>query len=300
VKRVTITFDYEGSWGMPHNTPYDLAAVTRGLLDVLARHNARAVFFVTGKLVEEHPEVIAEIHARGHEIGCHGYLHEHMHELNATQLKNLTAKLRSTNRRLEALVGYSPRGFRAPYLMGPKFYDQLVYQALAKNGFTWVSNREVRRPEELFRPGRLGHGGGLLKFNWLRKMLTLALNLHLILTETPERGRWLISSTAWLWRGQQPFVRPEGLVEYPLYSPLDCDLLGFPPPQIESGSRSVAYTINVLRHCYDQSGSYFNINVHDWIIGTADRLQILDEVLGYIEGQQESQYFLPGLAEETV
>jgi peptidoglycan/xylan/chitin deacetylase (PgdA/CDA1 family) len=45
--------------------------LTGDLLDVLARHGARATFFVLGEKAARHPELIARIRAEGHEIGNH-------------------------------------------------------------------------------------------------------------------------------------------------------------------------------------------------------------------------------------
>ena len=71
------------------DTPDDEAAVvyltfddgphpvyTAQVLDVLARHGARATFFVLGSLVEAHPEIIDRIVAEGHTIANHTWNHE--------------------------------------------------------------------------------------------------------------------------------------------------------------------------------------------------------------------------------
>ncbi|HZD08182.1 MAG TPA: polysaccharide deacetylase family protein, partial [Candidatus Limnocylindrales bacterium] len=42
---------------------------TMHLLDVLARHNAKATFFLIGKYVRQRPEIARAILAAGHEIG---------------------------------------------------------------------------------------------------------------------------------------------------------------------------------------------------------------------------------------
>jgi len=51
--------------------------LTRRVLALLADFGARATFFLLGRRVVEHPEVIDEVAAAGHEIGCHGYSHRH-------------------------------------------------------------------------------------------------------------------------------------------------------------------------------------------------------------------------------
>ena len=46
-------------------------ACTPGLLEVLARHRARATFFLIGERARAHPELVAAIAAGGHEIANH-------------------------------------------------------------------------------------------------------------------------------------------------------------------------------------------------------------------------------------
>lgn len=48
---------------------------TPRLLDALERHGARATFFLVGKRAASHPELVAEIIRRGHEIGHHTQTH---------------------------------------------------------------------------------------------------------------------------------------------------------------------------------------------------------------------------------
>lgn len=301
MKHVTITFDYEGAWGMPASHKYDLTAATDRLLKLLDRYDAKAVFFVTGKLVEQYPDCIRSIHSRGHEIGMHGYAHEHMHELSPDGVAQLNQRLIAASTAIEAITGYKPKGFRAPYLMGPIFYDANVYQMLAKLGFSWASNREIRQPEELFRPDRLKIGSGLLKLAVFRKPLLVLLNLNLVFNDNPGKGSGVMSSLRWLVsRKQPPFSRPEALTEYPLTSPLDCDLFGFPSPQTVSGLKITAYAAKTIQACFDLSGDFFNINSHDWITGTMDRTQVLDDVLKYITTKEAVVFFRPGLDGEQL
>lgn len=48
---------------------------TRELLDILARHNVRALFFCIGKAMEDNPELTKLISSGNHLIGNHGYNH---------------------------------------------------------------------------------------------------------------------------------------------------------------------------------------------------------------------------------
>ena len=64
---VYLTFD-DG----PHPT------YTPQVLDILARHGARATFFVLGSLAENRPELMARIVAEGHTLANHSWNHENL------------------------------------------------------------------------------------------------------------------------------------------------------------------------------------------------------------------------------
>ena len=50
---------------------------TEKILDVLAKHNVKANFFVLGKWVEKYRDLLKETFKRGHLIGNHTYSHPH-------------------------------------------------------------------------------------------------------------------------------------------------------------------------------------------------------------------------------
>lgn len=294
MKYVSVTFDYEGAWGMPYSQNYDLGKATDRLLSALQRHDAKAVFFVTGKVVTQYPHIIKKIHAQGHEIGMHGHTHEHMHNLTSAQIEILYSQLSKDRVAIFEITGYLPRGFRAPYLMGPVFYNPQIYRMLSRLGFSWTSNREIRQPAELFRPDRIKMGAVLLRYKVIFNALFALLNFRLITFDRPNGG--IIASYNWLVQlHQPPFLRPEGLVEYPLTSPLDCDLFGFPAVNSNSGPDFTTYATQVVGDCYKRSGAYFNINCHDWITGTMDRIEMLDKILADIAADRDARFYRPGL-----
>jgi peptidoglycan-N-acetylglucosamine deacetylase len=63
-KQLALTYD-DGP-----NDPH-----TMKLLDVLARHNVRATFFLIGRYVRERPDLVREIARAGHTIGNHTFTH---------------------------------------------------------------------------------------------------------------------------------------------------------------------------------------------------------------------------------
>ena len=45
------------------------------LLDILEKHNIKAMFFCNGRAAEKYPDLIDQIKSEGHLIGNHGYNH---------------------------------------------------------------------------------------------------------------------------------------------------------------------------------------------------------------------------------
>jgi peptidoglycan/xylan/chitin deacetylase (PgdA/CDA1 family) len=78
---------------------------------LLERRGVRATFFIEGWNGEHHPDAVAEIVRRGHELGTHGWTHEVWHQLDAAREAELAERATIA---LERAAGIRPRGFRAP------------------------------------------------------------------------------------------------------------------------------------------------------------------------------------------
>ena len=87
-------------------------AATLLLLEILARHNARATFFMIGRFVRQHPEIVRAVHAAGHLIGNHTYTHPWLTMLPAKQIRE---ELRTCNEALEDVLGAPIRYVRFPH-----------------------------------------------------------------------------------------------------------------------------------------------------------------------------------------
>ena len=69
--------------------------VTPQILDILAKYDIKATFFVVGKYAEKNPDILRRIYEEGHVIGNHTYSHNYnyiyknvsnfVRELDATQ-----------------------------------------------------------------------------------------------------------------------------------------------------------------------------------------------------------------------
>ncbi len=87
------------------------AANTRRVLDILQRVGVRTTMFVLGKFAEKFPGIVREIHAQGHEIGCHSYGHQEIFSQSRQQFKT---DLHCGKDILEQIIGERIRGYRAP------------------------------------------------------------------------------------------------------------------------------------------------------------------------------------------
>ncbi|GEN53414.1 polysaccharide deacetylase family protein [Halobacillus faecis] len=109
-KEVALTFD-DG----PH------PEVTREILDVLDKYEAKASFFMIGKRVGYYPEVAREVSERGHEIGNHTWNHPRLGRLSDDQINQ---QLTSTQTILEQVTGQKVDLLRLPFGNLPSANDQ--------------------------------------------------------------------------------------------------------------------------------------------------------------------------------
>jgi len=71
----------------------------------------KATFFVLGWLAERLPNLVREIHARGHEVASHGYQHE---LCSGQSCQELEKDLCDSKKLLEDIIGKPVYGYRAP------------------------------------------------------------------------------------------------------------------------------------------------------------------------------------------
>ncbi|MEM1094021.1 MAG: polysaccharide deacetylase family protein [Bacteroidota bacterium] len=81
-------------------------------LDILARYDARATFFLLGRQMEEHPTMVELLLEAGHALGNHGYSHS---DPWRTPTAALLAEFDRTTALLRAHLGHPPCWLRPPY-----------------------------------------------------------------------------------------------------------------------------------------------------------------------------------------
>lgn len=201
-KLIALTFD-DG----PH------PANTLAVLDVLKRERVPATFFVVGRNVEKHPELVLRAVAEGHEIANHTYRHLQRASMSVGEW---TQEIAHNNRVLTGLLGGAPRWFRAPGCR----YSFAALQAINELGMIRVDTTnnsgdwEQPDPDAIVRRvlNRLAPGQVLLFHDTAPQT---ARALPLLLAELKQRGYRCVGLTELAQRAQatpgfQPLWCPPG------------------------------------------------------------------------------------------
>lgn len=135
-------------------------SVTPKVLDILASEQIKATFFVIGKSVEEHPEIVKRAHEEGHYIANHSYSHNNaklykskenfLHEIQLTD--DAIAKALEIDS-YHSYVFRFPNGFMAPLyqkekkevvsLLSDIHYTYLDWNALTQDSVKKCSTSQL-------------------------------------------------------------------------------------------------------------------------------------------------------------
>lgn len=118
-KKIALSFD--AAWGNED---------TQTILDILAKHNVKVTFFMTGGWVEQYPEDVKRIHEAGHDLGNHSENHKHMSQLSASERKE---ELMQVHNKVKELTGVEMELFRPPY---GDYNNDVILDAAASQYYT--------------------------------------------------------------------------------------------------------------------------------------------------------------------
>jgi peptidoglycan/xylan/chitin deacetylase (PgdA/CDA1 family) len=122
---VVLSFDVDAESGHVFREPHEAATrldvmeerrfgprvgVPR-ILRLLEKYGLPASFFVPGYTIVHHTDVIKTIRAAGHEMGCHGNVHEAVHMLSPEDERRVLGEQLDI---YEQHLGIRPKGYRSP------------------------------------------------------------------------------------------------------------------------------------------------------------------------------------------
>ncbi len=124
---------------------------TQRALDLLAKHDATATFFVLGWIAEQFPDVVRRVAEAGHEVGVRGFYHRGVKELTPEEFRVDALRARHA---VEAATGRKVYGYRlADGWLQPE--DLWALDALAELGFVYDTSIAPIRSSFAGEPGRL-------------------------------------------------------------------------------------------------------------------------------------------------
>lgn len=100
-KKIALSFD--AAWSNED---------TAELLDILAKYQIRATFFITGGWVQSYPEEVKAIAAAGHDLGNHSQDHPEMSRISKEKMRE---EIMSVHNLVKELTGQDMFLFRFPY-----------------------------------------------------------------------------------------------------------------------------------------------------------------------------------------
>ena len=145
---VMVTFDFDAEYlrmsrAASKGTTIGFTDYSRGqygpreglkrCLDMLDTHDIKSTFFVPGIVAEKYTAQVESIHARGHEIACHGYMHESVRGISAEEETEILEKSEAI---LKRITGRRPVGHRGPESIIHPFTPEL----LAQRGYLYRSS----------------------------------------------------------------------------------------------------------------------------------------------------------------
>lgn len=130
---------------------------TRRLIELLARYDIRATFFVLGWVASRYPDLVREIADAGHEIACHGLTHKLVYEQTPREFRDETKTAKAL---LEDIIQVPVNGYRAAsYSITAK--SLWAIDILAELGFQYDSSVFPIRHD------RYGIPGAARKPHWI-------------------------------------------------------------------------------------------------------------------------------------
>jgi peptidoglycan/xylan/chitin deacetylase (PgdA/CDA1 family) len=103
------------------------------ILALLRAAEIRSSFFIPAWVVEHYPDAVGAIVAGGHEVGCHGDVHERVSDLDADQEERILERSMEV---IERATGRAPVGYRAPAWQ----LSSRTLGLLLAHGFEYSSN----------------------------------------------------------------------------------------------------------------------------------------------------------------
>jgi len=122
--------------------PKDEAVLT-SILDTLDQHQAKAIFFLNGYRIKQHPELVELIDERGQYFGNHSWDHINLKEVSEEELEKQIGGVQNI---IQEITGKTPAFFRPPFgsggdaVKGKAAEHGMLYMTWSNGSRDWEKN----------------------------------------------------------------------------------------------------------------------------------------------------------------
>lgn len=110
-------------------------------LELYRKYGIHATFFCVANMMEKHPDIVTTLESEGHEIGCHGWVHDSDKAFDVLTYNEQIEHLSKAKGILDSLSSKPIVSFRAPALR----VNENTARALRETGFTHDSSVAPQR-----------------------------------------------------------------------------------------------------------------------------------------------------------
>lgn len=119
-----------------HKLPQRVEKNTYELLDLFDSKGCKSTFFILGAVGEQYPQLLKDIHNRGHEVASHGYAHKRATTQTPDEFKQDVIR---SKHHLEDTIGSAVIGYRAPSFSIDES-NEWAFEVLTELGFKYSSS----------------------------------------------------------------------------------------------------------------------------------------------------------------
>lgn len=131
-KTCFISIDVEHDHGSEHAKTFKGIEAMGDIIDVFRRFGISATLFVTGEVLEKHPNLVREW-SSNNEIACHSYYHNFFDLMHVSDVRN---ELENFVIAYKKIFGTRPIGFRAP----SHIIENATIRTVSDVGFSYDSS----------------------------------------------------------------------------------------------------------------------------------------------------------------
>ncbi|MDD9267605.1 polysaccharide deacetylase family protein [Paenibacillus sp. GCM10023248] len=141
-KVILLTFD---------DGPKELE-MNQSLIDILKKHNAKAIFFLNGYRIKQKPELVKLIHESGNIIGNHAWDHENLKDMPNAQIDQ---QVDDVQKIVKELTGQAPQFFRPPFGSGNDYLkakvkaNNMLYMTWSNGSLDWEMTNQKNDPNKV-------------------------------------------------------------------------------------------------------------------------------------------------------